>query len=156
MIVNSGCSPDCVYYTGGGGGVLETVRCTDRSVMMVPTPGVCSDKIVRLSLSSRLEQTSYISTLDNTPSPLTRDVDSDMTISPHTMAYHPPPPLLPRPEMTPGHLHPLHHHPPPPPPFQHHQHFPPHFPALGPTNSFSTPSGGEYCNISKLFVFFNL
>ena len=76
---------------------------------------------------------------------LTRDVDSDMP--PHTMAYHPPPPLLPRPEMSP--LHPLHHPPPSLPPFQHHQHFPPHFPALGPTNSFSTHSGGEYENISK-------
>ena len=50
-----------------------------------------------------------------------------------TMAY--PPPLLPRPD------HLLH-----PPPFHPHHHgaapgFPGHFPSLGPTNSFSTPSG---------------
>ena len=95
------------------------------------------------TISPRLANQFYLNPWQHTISlsALTRDVDSDMP--PHTMAYHPPPPLLPRPEMSP--LHPLHHHP-PPPPFQH---FPPHFPALGPTNSFSTPSGGEYKNISK-------
>ena len=52
------------------------------------------------------------------------------------MAY-PPPPLLPRPDIPPGYPHPQFHP-------HHAPHFGGHFPGLGglgPTNSFSTPSG---------------
>ena len=139
IIVNIHCYPVCVYNTGGGGGgVLD---CT----LYRPIRHDGADTWSLFwqncpTISPRLANQLYLNPWQHTISPLTRDVDSDMP--PHTMAYHPPPPpLLPRPEMSP--LHPLHHPPPPPPAFQHHQHFPPHFPALGPTNSFSTPSGGE-------------
>ena len=68
----------------------------------------------------------------------------DMSPSPtcDTMTSFPPAPLLPRPEMGLSGMPGVSGYPPHPPPFHPGSFSPGHFPGLGPTNSFSTPSGG--------------
>ena len=70
--------------------------------------------------------------------------EDDMSPSPtcDTMTSFPPAPLLPRPEMGLSGMPGVSGYPPHPPPFHPGSFSPGHFPGLGPTNSFSTPSGG--------------